>query len=533
MGVTALCVVCFFFLLIMNKELVISAQTSDVQIALLEDKQLVELHQENASRQYSVGDIFVGKVHKVMQGLNAAFIDVSGDKDGFIHYLDLGPQYYSVQKYLKQAMNGDAKMATLQDFKPESILEKTGNLSGVLSVGQLVLVQVAKEPISTKGPKLTGDISIAGHYIVLVPFSNKVSISQKIKSSEERVRLRRLMQSIRPQGFGVIVRTNAEGRSVSDLDNDLHQLMTYWAQMTDRLKHVASPQRVHAELSATSALIRDLITNDFDTIYCDNEAICDEVRNYLQQIAPDKVDIVRSYKLQEPIFDQMGVSRDIRKAFGKIVTIRSGIYLYVEHTEAMHVIDVNSGNHVKMGTGQEDTALQVNIESAKEIARQLRLRDMGGIVIVDFVDMLKAENRKKLYDVMCEEMAKDKARHTILPLSKFGLMQITRQRVRPVVEVDVQEKCPFCDGTGTIKSSLVVVDEIESNVKYLQNTQNNQKLTILTHPYVEAYLNKGWVKSIRRQWSKKYHTKLEIKPMEKFSLLEYRFLDSTGEEISM
>lgn len=522
-----------FFVSKMNKELVISASTSDVQIALLEDKQLVELHKESGSRQYSVGDIFVGKVHKVMQGLNAAFIDVNGDKDGFVHYLDLGPQYFSCNKYLKLAMNGDSKMATLQDFTPEPILEKTGNLSSLFTNGQLVLVQVAKEPISTKGPKLTGDISIAGHYIVLVPFTNKVSISQKIKGNEERSRLRRLIQSIRPQGFGVIVRTSAEGKSVSDLDADLRQLMNYWQQMTERLKHVNGPQRIHAELSATSALIRDLVTDDFNTIYCDNEVICGELRSYLQTIAPGKEEIVRQYKLQEPIFDQMGVSKDIRKAFGRIVTIRSGIYLYVEHTEAMHVIDVNSGNHVKMGNGQEDTALQVNIESAKEIARQLRLRDMGGIVIVDFVDMVKAENRKQLYDVMCQEMSKDKARHTILPLSKFGLMQITRQRVRPVVEVDVQEKCPFCDGAGTIKSSLVVVDEIESNIKYLQSTQNNQRLSILVHPYVEAYLNRGWLKSIRRQWQKKYHTKLTIKSMERFGLLEYKFLDATGEEISM
>lgn len=517
----------------MNKELVISASTSDVQIALLEDKQLVELHKESGDRQYSVGDIFVGKVHKVMQGLNAAFIDVSGEKDGFVHYLDLGPQFYSCSKYLKLAMNGDPKMARLEDFTVEPVLEKTGNLTSVLTTGQLVLVQVAKEPISTKGPKLTGDISIAGHYIVLVPFSNKVSISQKIKGNEERSRLRRLIQSIRPQGFGIIVRTNAEGKSVSELDADLRQLMSYWQQMTERIKHVTGPQRVHAELSATSALIRDLVTDDFNTVYCDNEVLCEEVRNYLKSIAPGKEDIVRHYKLQEPIFDQMGVSRDIRKAFGKIVTIRSGIYLYVEHTEAMHVIDVNSGNHVKMGNGQEDTALQVNIESAKEIARQLRLRDMGGIVIVDFVDMVKADNRKRLYDVMCEEMSKDKARHTVLPLSKFGLMQITRQRVRPVVEVDVQEKCPFCDGTGTIKSSLVVVDEIESNIKYLQTTQNNQKLSILVHPYVEAYLNRGLFNSVCRQWAKKYHTKLDIRPMEKLGLLEYKFLDASGEEISM
>lgn len=517
----------------MEKELVISATPTEVQIALLEDKQLVELHKESNVRQFAVGDIFVGKVRKIMPGLNAAFIDVADEKDGFMHYLDLGPQYYSCEKYLKLAMNGDANMATLTGFKPEAILEKTGNLNNVLKVGQYVLAQVAKEPISTKGPKMTGDVSIAGRYLVLVPFNNKISISQKIKGSEERSRLRRLIQSIRPDNFGVIVRTVAEGRSVVELDADLHQLLESWAQMTEKLKHIASPQRVHSELSATSALLRDLLTDDFNTIYADNDQICAEVKSYLRTIAPDKEGIVRPYKMQEPIFEQFGIQRDIRRAFGKIVTIRSGIYLYIEHTEAMHVIDVNSGNHIKTGTGQEDTALQVNIESAKEIARQLRLRDMGGIVIVDFVDMLKAENRKKLYDVMCEEMSRDKARHTILPLSKFGLMQITRQRVRPAVEVEVQEKCPFCDGSGTIKSSFSVVDEIESNLLYLANTQNLKKLTIMAHPYVEAYLNKGMLKSVRRQWSKKYGMTITVKPLENLNLLDYKFIDANGEEISL
>ena len=518
----------------MEKELIISAQsTNEIQIALLEDKQLVELHKETHTRQFTVGDIFLGKVHKIMPGLNAAFIDVADDKDGFMHYLDLGPQYYSSAKYLKQSMNGDANMVTLQDFQIEQILPKNGNLSNVLNVGQYLLVQIAKEPISTKGPKLTGDISIAGHYLVLVPFSNRISISQKIKGSEERNRLRRLIQSIRPQNFGVIVRTSAEGRAVADLDSDLRQLMNYWKTMTEKLKTMNAPGRVHAELNAVSALIRELLTDDFNTVYCDSEQICEEVRRYLHTIAPDKEDIVRHYKMEEPIFSQFGVQRDIRRAFGKIVTIRSGIYLYIEHTEAMHVVDVNSGNHIKSGTGQEDTALQVNIESAKEIARQLRLRDMGGNVIIDFVDMQKAENRKKLFEVMCEEMSRDKARHTILPLSKFGLMQITRQRVRPAIEVDVQEKCPFCDGTGMIKSSLVVVDEIEANIKYLQNTQNNQKITILAHPYVAAYLNKGWLRSLRSQWARKYHAHLKVLAMEEFNLLEYKFLDATGEEISM
>lgn len=503
-----------------------------MRLALIEDKQLVELHAEKNSRQFAVGDVYIGKVKKIMPGLNAAFVDVADDKDGFVHYLDLGQQYASFEKYLRLAMNGDASMSTLKNFKIEPVIEKNGNLSNVLKVGQYILCQITKEPISTKGPKLSGDIAFAGRYLVLSPFSNRISISQKIKGSEERNRLRRLLQSIKPDNFGVIVRTVAEGRSVAELDADLRHLLDQWAQLTDRLKYVNSPQKLVSELSTASALLRDVLTDDFNTVYVDDECVYNEVRNYVGSIAPGQEDIVRHYKLTTPIFEQFGIQRDIRRAFGKIVTIRSGIYLYIEHTEAMHVIDVNSGNHVKSGSGQEDTALQVNVESAREIARQLRLRDMGGIIIIDFVDMQKPEHRNELFKVMSEEMKRDKAKHTILPLSKFGLMQITRQRVRPAVEVDVQEKCPFCDGTGTIKSTMVVVDEIEANLRYLLNVQNEKSLTIITHPYIHAYLTKG-LRSLRNQWMFRYRKRLQMKPCEGYSLLEYHFFNSLGDEISL
>lgn len=516
----------------MEKELIISATADEVQIALLEDKQLVELHKDKKSNRFAVGDVVLGKVRKIMPGLNAAFVDLNDEKDGFLHYLDLGPSYNSFEKYLRLAMNGDANVKTLKNFTIEPVFGKNGNLSNVLKVGQYLLTQIDKEPISTKGPKLSGDISFAGRYLVLVPFSNKISISQKIKGSEERNRLRRLIQSIRPENFGLIVRTVAEGKSVADLDADLRLLMDKWEDMTLKLKKANGPEVIESELGAAPALLRDVLNDDFNTIYCDNEQVCNELRSYLKSIAPDKTDIVKHYKMETPIFEQFGVQRDIRRAFGKIVTIRSGIYLYIEHTEAMHVIDVNSGNHIKAGTGQEDTALQVNIESAKEIARQLRLRDMGGIVIVDFVDMQKAEHRRQLYEVMTAEMKKDKARHTILPLSKFGLMQITRHRVRPAIEVDVQETCPFCEGTGSIKSSLTVVDDIESNLRYIEMSLTERKLTILTHPYIQAYLTKGF-RSMRRQWQRKYKVRLKIKPMESYNLLEYKFLNAGGEEMEM
>lgn len=517
----------------MNKELVISYGEDKTEIALLEDKQLVELHQEQHQAHYQVGDIVCGCVSKIMPGLNAAFVDVGDDKDGFGHYLDFGMHFNSVSKYLRQSMNGDANMCTLKDFKLEPIVPKQGELKDIMKVGQYILAQITKEPISTKGYKLSGDLSIAGRYMVLEPFSNKVTISAKIKDNEERNRLRNLVQSIRPQNFGIIIRTMAQGKSVSELDNDLRNLMDSWADMTKKLKTLNTPMRVHAEPSSASSLVRDLLTDEFNTIYVDHQQTYDEIRNYLHSIDPEKEDIVRHYKMQTPIFEQFGIQRDIRRAFGKIVTIRSGVYLYIEHTEAMHVIDVNSGNHIKSGAGQEDTVLQVNIESAKEIARQLRLRDMGGIIIVDFVDMNKAENRKKLFDVMTEEMRKDKTRHTILPLSKFGLMQITRQRVRPVIQVDDQEKCPFCDGTGTIKSSIVVVDEIESTLRHFAENNPGKSINLTTHPYLHAYLTKGIFNSVRRQWCKKYKIKIKANASESMSLLDFKFYDDKGEELAI
>lgn len=510
--------------------MIISANETGVRIALTEDKQLVELHTEKFGNKFSVGDIFIGRVKKIMQGLNAVFVDLGDEEqDGFMHYLDLGQYYNSCSKYMRQAMNGNAGMRTLDQFKLEPNLAKDGSIGATVSVGQFMLVQVAKEPISTKGPKLTGNISLAGHFIVLTPFENAISVSQKVKSKEERARLRRLVQSIKPENFGVIVRTNAEGKTVAELDADLRDLMGKWAKMTDKLKRVSAPQKLVSELSAASASLREVLSDDFNTVYVDNEEVYNEVREYVRSVAPGRESIVRYYKLQTPIFDQFGITRDIRRAFGRIVTIRSGVYLYVEHTEAMHVIDVNSGNHVKSGNGQEDTALQVNIESAIEIARQMRLRDLGGIIIVDFVDMVKMENRKKLYEVMCEEMRKDKTRHTVLPLSKFGLMQITRQRLRPAVEMDVQEKCPLCDGTGKIKSSLVVVDEIEADIKYNVGQNTSKKVVIAAHPYVQAYLTKGLV-SQRVKWMVKYKRWIKVVADSHLSLLEFTVNGNRNDE---
>ena len=503
-----------------------------MEIALLEDKRLVEYHTEKKNHQYAVGDVFLGKVHKIMPGLNASFVDLGGDKDAFLHYLDLGPQFATQNKFMQRAMNGDPAMLNLSNFKFENSTDKTGKISDALKSGQMVLVQIDKEPISTKGPKVGGEISFAGHYLVLVPFSNRISISQKIKDMNERNRLRRLILSIRPENFGIIVRTNAEGKSVAELDADLRSLQGRWQQLVNNLKNASFAKKLVSEEDKTSVIVRDLLTDDFTSIYVDNQDIYNETRNYIQTLAPEKADIVKLYKMATPIFEQFGVQKQIRSSFGRVVTIRSGVYLVIEHTEAMHVIDVNSGNHTKATESQEETAMRVNTDAAIEIARQLRLRDMGGIVIVDFIDMQKQENRKQLYQTMVDEMAKDKAQHTILPVNKFGLIQITRQRVRPVIDVDVQERCPMCDGKGTIKSSLAIVEEIEANINYLFTVQNEKALTIITHPYIQAYLTKGLI-SKRMKLCRKYRKSIKIKPDTTISLGEYKFLNQNGDEIEM
>ncbi len=434
----------------MTSELVVDVQPKEVSIALLEDKSLVELQSEGRNISFSVGNMYLGRVKKLMPGLNACFVDVGYEKDAFLHYLDLGPQFNSLEKYVKQTLSDKKKLNPITKATILPDLEKDGTVSNTLKVGQEVVVQIVKEPISTKGPRLTSELSFAGRYLVLIPFNDKVSVSQKIKSSEERARLKQLLMSM----------------------------------------------------------------------------------DYVTLIAPERAGIVKLYKGQLPIYDNFGITKQIKSSFGKTVSYKSGAYLIIEHTEALHVVDVNSGNRIKNANGQEANALEVNLGAADELARQLRLRDMGGIIVVDFIDMNEAENRQKLYERMCANMQKDRARHNILPLSKFGLMQITRQRVRPAMDVNTTETCPTCFGKGTIKSSILFTDTLESKIDYLVNKLKIKKFSLHIHPYIAAYINQG-VLSLKRKWQMKYGFGIKIIPSQKLAFLEYVFYDPQGEEIDM
>ena len=514
-----------------NRELVISSDVSEVNIVLLEDKQLVELHKEQINSNFAVGDVYFGRVKKILPGLNAAFVDIGNQKDAFLHYLDLGPQINSLLQFSKLAHEGKTAQAVLSKFKLSPDIDKTGKISDFIQAGDQIPVQIAKEPINTKGPRISAEISFAGRYIVLVPFSNRVSVSQKIRSGEERSRLKKLIQSIRPNNFGVIIRTVAEGKKVEDLDADMKYLLGKWEQVTESLYGSKAPAKLVSELDRTSAMLRDILNESFNTITVDSQSLYDEVKSYIATIAPQKADIVKLYKGKEPIFEHYGVARQVKGSFGRIVTIRNGVYLIIEHTEAMHVIDVNSGHRLNKEASQEENALAVNLESAVEIARQIRLRDLGGIIIVDFIDMHEAKHRKELFDKLQEEMAKDRAKHTILPATKFGLIQITRQRVRPATEITVQEKCPVCDGTGKIRPSLLYIDEMENSLKYLLLDQNEKEVTLQVHPFIYAYLTKGLF-SIKRKWRWKYHKKIHIREIKSFHVLQYNFLNKNGDDIT-
>ena len=512
----------------MNKELIIRSSSEAVDFALLKDGKLIELHKEEEKSNFQVGDIFIAKIRKPVAGLNAAFVHVGHDKDAFLHYHDLGPNLASQLKFIKLVSAGKIKDFSLKNFQFEKEIDKEGTITDILSPNQSILVQVVKEPISTKGPRISSELSLAGRFIVLVPFSDRVSISQKIESKEEKERLKRLVHSIKPKGFGVIVRTVSEGKKVDELDKDLQNLLSRWTAMCKKLPTAHHPSKILGELNRASSILRDVFNDTFSGIHIDDEELYNETKDYLQEIAPSKQSIVKFYQSKDtPIFEKYNIERQIKTSFGKTVSMSKGAYLIIEHTEALHVIDVNSGNRSNKASNQEDTAMEVNMIAAAEIARQLRLRDMGGIIVVDFIDLSNPENRKVLYDFLKAEMSDDKAKHKILPPSKFGLVQITRQRVRPEVNIETREEDPNND-KWDIEAPILIIDRIASDLERIINT--HPKVVLNVHPFVGAYLTKGFP-SIRSKWFFEHKKWVKIIPRDAYTYLEYHFFDNKGNVI--
>ena len=512
-----------------TKELVIHTSLGEISIALLENGNLVELNQEKSTAGFSVGDIYLGRVRKIMTGLNAAFVDVGYEKDAFLHYLDLGVQFPTLHQMVKQ-MTGKRKAIDLSRLKLSGELKKDGKISSVLSSGDLVMVQVAKEPISTKGPRLTSDISLAGRHLVLIPLSNKVNISQKIRSNDEKKRLRSIVGGMLPHNFGAIVRTAAEGKQQEEIENEITVLLEKWSTLMKNMTSATAPSLLLGEANRTTTILRDLLSDSFHNIHVDNEEIYREVKEYISAIEPDHEKIVKLYKGNIPIFDQYDVTKQIKQQFGRTVAFKRGAYLIVEHTEALHVIDVNSGKRAKNPEGQEQTALEVNLNAVPEIARQLRLKDMGGIIVIDFIDMHNPQHRNQVFGAMKEAMSVDRAKHNILPLSKFGLMQITRQRVRPEMQITTTEACPTCRGTGQVSPTVLIDQQIENQIAFLTREKHYKSLTVHMHPYIAAYINKGLI-SKKTKWGMRYKVSLKIVPDESMGMIDYKFYNGFGDPI--
>lgn len=514
----------------MKKELIISHENAQSKIALLEVGRLLELHEQEDVSDFVVGDLFIGKVKKLAPNMNAAFVSIGYEKDAFLHYQDLGPQFLTYKKFLQDTISKKQQNSSLKNFEVQKEIDKNGNIEKILGKDDSVILQITKEPISTKGPRISTQISLTGRFLVLIPFDKSVSISKKISNAEERERLKTLIESIKPEGFGVIIRTVAEGKKVAELHNDMNQLIQKWENTFKNLQKNKVPSKVLSEQDKASSILRDNFNADFVSIICDDEQMVDEMRDYLEVIAPERKNIVQFYDKPIPLMEYYNVEKQLKQSFGKHVNIPSskGAYLVIEHTEALHVIDVNSGNNISSGnSASKEHALNVNKMAATEVARQLRLRDMGGIIVVDFIDMINAEHRKELYDHLRLEMERDKARHKILPPSKFGLIQLTRQRTRPEKQIETKEENPNID--GEILAPIVVVERMEEVIRNIIQKEKG-KIFLHVHPFVEAYLTKGLM-SIQMKWFMKYKKWVTIIPRDSFKYLEYKLVNAKKEEL--
>lgn len=512
------------------KDLIIDVRPEEVQLALVDNHRLIELDKESTNgHAFTVGDVFLGKVKKVMPALNAAFVDIGDEKEAFIHYLDLGLYFSAFDEFVKKTNTNTNAGDVYSNIEIGAALPKEGQIENILKPGQMLIVQIVKEPISTKGSRLTAEISLAGRNIVLLPFAKKVSISQKISSKEEKKRLETLVRSILPGNYGAIIRTAAESKTAATLVSELKSLIAKWEGSWEKLSKSKTTQLLFTEYSKTTTILRDLLNDSFSNIYVNDVKEYDEIRKYIAQISPEQEKIVKFYDDKEPIFDHFDVTRQIKSSFGKVVPLKQGAYLVIESTEALNVVDVNSGIRAKTND-QEENTYEVNRYAAEEIARQLRLRDMGGIVIVDFIDMENQDHKNGLFKYMSELMQNDRAKHNVLPLTKFGLMQITRQRIRPATVINTTEVCPVCHGTGKIAPSMLIDEQIENRLSYFVTDKNVSSFTLKTSPILGAYLSRGF-NSILRKWKRKYKCKIQLEEVLDFSVLQNELYDNAGKKL--
>lgn len=530
----------------MKNQIIIHAAGQQTRIALIENGELAQFFIESPENQRTVGDIYIAEVRKVMAGIRAAFIDLNTPKDAFLHFSDLGEHLedYIVMLNGKDVFKKD-DLKRLTDYRKQREGKgeqnggnpKTGmtgdeqNLMGnLMQVGQKLLVQIVKEPIGSKGPRVSTNISLAGRFLVLMPMGDYIAVSKRIKSYKERRNLRQLVANIVPEGFGVIVRTVAEGVDEKLIEADLRDLLDKWNNLVAQLDTAKPPSLLHRDLEMTESLIRDLFAKDYERILVDDKKMYQSLRGYVMKIAPSMVPNIELYQKSEHIFDHMKIHSDVESIFSPRVKMPSGGYLIFEQTEAMYVVDVNSGRYAAK-KAQEENSLKTNLEAAREIGKQLRLRDIGGIIVVDFIDLKDDVNRKKVYDELKKEFRKDRAKTNILPMSDFGLIQITRQRIRPSVVNSVSRVCPMCGGGGNIVSHNTILSDLEGWLNKFRHTTKLWAVDLHLNPYMKGMLTKGLL-SQQMKWMVKYRLKLNISDDQTLSMNDYRFT-LTGSDVDI
>jgi len=544
----------------MNKQLLMNKIGDEIQVALVEEGRLAELTIERPESRRSIGDIYLGRVHKVVEGLKAAFVDIGQKSDGFLHFSDVGTTSEDYRALIEdddddeavagedgegdemsesagipeptvaaapvrpQQRNGGRKVPATEEEKAEKRQSYTQMIAGKLKPNDSILVQVIKEPISSKGSRLTSDITIAGRFMVLLPFGgSQVAVSRRVVVRKERARLKKLVRSMLPEGFGAIIRTVAEHQEESLLKQDLEKLLAKWVQIEEKLKDAAPPQMIFKEDTIISSLLRHSLTSDVTEIVANSPVIYKETLNYIQWAAPEMEKNVSLYQGKLPLFEGYNIAKDVESIFSRKVWLKSGGYIIIEHTEAMVVVDVNSGRYAAKRE-QEENSLKTNLEAAREIVRQLRLRDIGGIIVVDFIDMLDPKNSKKVYDAMKTELRNDRAKSNILPMSDFGIMQITRERIRPSLMQRMGDQCPACGGTGVVQARFTTINQVERWLrKYaLQQSMKFQQLDLYVSPTVAEPLKNTEMKT-ELKWFLQHMVFVQVKQDESLRSDDFRF----------
>jgi ribonuclease G len=553
----------------MKRQILMNQQGNEIQVAIVEDGRLAELLIERPDSSRSVGDIYLGRVQKVVEGLQAAFVDIGQEQDGFLHFSDVGTTGEDYRAMLNEDFEeedeedeaeenesgGDVALNTTRPAtrqttqngaqpvtneqtstanKQERRQSYTQMIASKLKPNDSILVQVIKEPIGTKGSRLTSDITIAGRFIVLLPFGEgHIAVSKRILNRRERRRLKSIVRSMLPKNFGAIIRTVAEEQDESLLRTDMEILLNKWAQIEETVKTAKPPKLIFKEDTLTASALRDFLTEDVTEIATNSMTIYREALNYVRWAAPEFEKKVTLYKGRLPLFESYGIAKDVESIFSRKVWLKSGGYLIIEQTEAMVVIDVNSGRYAAKKE-QEENSLRTNLEAAKEIARQLRMRDIGGIIVIDFIDLLDERNARKVYETMKAELKRDRAKSNVLPMSDFGIMQITRERIRPSLMQRMGDTCPACGGTGVIQARQTTVHQIERWLrKYAWHTKRPfSRLDLLVSPTVLEPLRNQDIKP-EWKWFLQHLVLVRIKPDDTLRSDDFRFfIHNTSQDIT-